>query len=193
MGNLSESMLVEVWWELCTDGSGRLVPLIRFTPQADPPFVCSPAFHVIQAGIQYEVQLFTSSSGSSLCTTLFVPTTVILGQFSSQPPFDDLHAFTLIFDDVADDYVLESGAAVDQVTSLRAMYLERVQWFQLIASSSLAPQVQLVATVAGCFENVPLQYNGSTYVSAGRTCPGINGALVIVESSLGGVASATLR
>ena len=193
MGDLSESMLVEVWRELCTDDSGRLVPLIRFTPQADPPFVCSSAFHVIQASIQYEVRLFTSSSGSSLCTTLFVPTTVILGQSSSQPLFDDLQAFTLIFQDTSDDYVLDIGAAVDQVTIHRAIYFERVQWILLIASSSLAPQVQLFATVSGCFENVPLQYNGSTYVAGGRTCPGINGAPVIVESSLGGIASATLR
>ena len=57
MGDLSESMLVEVWRQFCTDGSGRFVPLVRFTPQADPPFVCSVSFYVIQAGIQYDVRL----------------------------------------------------------------------------------------------------------------------------------------
>lgn len=135
----------------------------------------------------------SSSNTSSLCTTLFVPATVILGQFSSQPPFDDVQAFTLIWDDVFADYVLDIGAAVDQVTIQRAIYFERVPWILLTASSSLAPQVQLFATVAGCFERAPLTFNGSAYVGAGRTCPGINGALVLVESSLGGTASAILR
>jgi hypothetical protein len=193
MGDSDEQMLVELWRESCTDDSGRLVPLIRFTPQADPPFVCFSQFHVIQASIQYEVVLFTSSSGSTLCTTLFAPTTVILGQFSSQPPFDDLQSFTLILNDVMDDYLLEIEHAVDQVTIQWAIYFERVSWILLMANSSLAPQAQLAATVAGCFEKAPLQFNGSTYIAKGRTCPGINGVPVIVESSLGGIASATLQ
>lgn len=112
MGDLREYMQVEVWRQPCTDNSGRIVPLMKITPKAAPPFVCSPAFSVIQAGIQYDVRLQTSSSGSSLCNTLFVPATVILGQFSTDPPFDDQQAFTLIFDDVSSDYVLNIGAAV---------------------------------------------------------------------------------
>jgi hypothetical protein len=112
MGDLDAYMQVEVWRQPCTDSSGRIVPLMKITPKAAPPFVCSVEFSVIQAGIQYDVRLQTSSSGSSLCTTLFVPATVILGQFSTDPPFDDEQAFTLIFDDVHSDYVLNIGAAV---------------------------------------------------------------------------------
>jgi uncharacterized repeat protein (TIGR01451 family) len=67
--------------------------------------------YATQAGIQYDVRLQTSSSGSSLCTTLFVPATVLLGQLSTEPPFDDEQAFTLIFNDVYSDYVLEIGLA----------------------------------------------------------------------------------
>lgn len=47
-----DDVLVQVWREPCTDSSGRMVPLIRFTPQADPPFVCSVEFQVIQDAVQ---------------------------------------------------------------------------------------------------------------------------------------------
>jgi hypothetical protein len=189
-----DDVLVEVWRESCTDGSGRVVPLIRFTPQADPPFVCTVEFQVIQAGVQYDIALLTSSSSTStLCTTLFVPATAILGQFSTQPPFDDVQAFTLIWDDVFEDYTLEIGAAVDQVSIQQAVYFERVSAIVVRADSSLAPQAQLFATVTGCFAGAPLTYTGNAYVAAGRTCPGLQGASVLVESTFGGSASAPLK
>jgi hypothetical protein len=57
MGDLRAYMQVEVWRQPCTDSSGRIVPLMKITPKAAPPFVCSPAFSVIQAGNQYDVRL----------------------------------------------------------------------------------------------------------------------------------------
>jgi hypothetical protein len=54
---------------------------------------------VVQAGIQYRIQLSNSStsSSSSFCGDLFVPTTFLIAQFSFDPQFDDSEAFQLIY------------------------------------------------------------------------------------------------
>src|SRR6266850_1387867 len=89
----------DVWREPCIDNSALIVPLIRATPLSGTPFVCSSSFTVVQAGIQYDIRLSNSStsSSSSFCGDLFVPTTFLIAQFSFDPQFDDSEAFQLIY------------------------------------------------------------------------------------------------
>jgi hypothetical protein len=95
-----EPLRFDVWREPCKDNSGLIVPLIRATPLSSTPFVCSSAFTVIQAGTQYDIQLSNSSTSSfsSFCNDLFVPTTFLIAQSSFDPQFDDTQAFQLIFE-----------------------------------------------------------------------------------------------
>jgi hypothetical protein len=96
-----EQLRFDVWREPCKDNSGLIVPLLRATPLSGTPFVCSPLFTVIQAGIQYNnIRLSNSStsSSSSFCADLFVPTTLLIAQYSFDPQFDDTQAFQLIYD-----------------------------------------------------------------------------------------------
>jgi hypothetical protein len=94
-----EQLRFDVWREPCQDNSGLIVPLLRATPLSGTPFMCSSAFTVIQAGIQYDIRLLNSSSpsSSSFCGDLFVPTTLLIAQSSFDPQFDDTQAFQLIF------------------------------------------------------------------------------------------------
>jgi hypothetical protein len=94
-----EQLRFDVWREPCTDDSGRIVPLLRATPLNSTPFVCSSAFTVIQAGIQYRIRLAESStsSSSSFCGDLFVPATFLIAQSPFDSQFDDTEAFQLIF------------------------------------------------------------------------------------------------
>jgi hypothetical protein len=94
-----EQLRFDVWREPCIDNSGLIVPLIRATPLSGTPFVCSSSFTVIQAGIQYRIRLLNSStsSSSSFCGNLFVPTTFLIAQSSFDPQFDDSEAFQLIY------------------------------------------------------------------------------------------------
>jgi hypothetical protein len=95
-----EQVRFDVWREPCKDNSGLIVPLIRATPLSSTPFVCSSAFTVIQAGTQYDIQLSNSSTSSfsSFCNDLFVPTTFLIAQSSFDPQFDGTQAFQLIFE-----------------------------------------------------------------------------------------------
>lgn len=94
-----EQLRFDVWREPCVDNSGLIVPLLRATPLSGTPFVCSSSFTAIQAGIQYGIRLSSSStsSSSSFCGDLFVPTTFLIAQFSFNPQFDDNEAFRLLY------------------------------------------------------------------------------------------------
>jgi hypothetical protein len=94
-----EQLRFDVWREPCIDNSGLIVPLIRATPLSGTPLVCGLSFTVVQAGIQYRIQLSNSStsSSSSFCGDLFVPTTFLIAQSSFDPQFDDSEAFQLIY------------------------------------------------------------------------------------------------
>ena len=108
-----EQLRFDVWREPCRDNSGLIVPLLRVTPLSGSPFVCSSSFTVIQAGIQYDIRLSSSSTSSSasFCGDLFVPTTFLIAQFSSDPQFDDSEAFQLIFQGDR-NYTLNIPAAI---------------------------------------------------------------------------------
>src|SRR5687768_14632871 len=53
-----------VWRAACVD-SPDLVFLMRVTPTLGQPFICGPSFHIIQAGLQFDVRLLQSSSTST--------------------------------------------------------------------------------------------------------------------------------
>jgi hypothetical protein len=116
----------DVWREPCQDNSGRIVPLLRATPLSEAPFVCSSMFTVIQAGIQYDIQLPNSSSPLSFgfCGDLFVPTTLLITQSSFGPQFEDTQAFQLIFqgDSI---YTLNIAAAPPEPPSSWALSLNQ--------------------------------------------------------------------
>jgi hypothetical protein len=97
--SFGEPLRFDVWREPCKDNSGLIVPLIRATPLSSTPFVCSSSFTVIQAGTQYDIRLSNSSTSSfsSFCGDLFVPTTFLIAQYSFDPQFDDTQAFQLIY------------------------------------------------------------------------------------------------
>jgi hypothetical protein len=107
-----EQLHFDVWREPCKDNPAITVPLLRATPLSASPFVCSSLFTVIQAGIQYDIRLSSSSTSSfdSFCGDLFVPTTFLIAQHSFDPQFDDSEAFQLVFQGDR-DYTLNVDAA----------------------------------------------------------------------------------
>jgi hypothetical protein len=101
-GTLPYPLRFEVWREPCYDTPTRTVPLIRITPlSGGTPFICSVEFAVIQAGLQYDIRLTSSSDpfAPGFCDNMLVPTTLLIAQSSFNPQFDDSQAFQLIYQD----------------------------------------------------------------------------------------------
>ena len=120
-----EQLRFDVWREPCIDNSGLIVPLIRATPLSGTPFVCSSSFMVIQASTQYDIRLSNSStsSSSSFCGDLFVPTSFLIAKYSFNPQFDDSKAFQLVYEsDRTYTLALPAAIAAGPKTPLPADY-----------------------------------------------------------------------
>lgn len=99
-------------WHLACDGT----LVVRVTPVKGVPFICSPAFVVLQGGRQFDsANLVTSKAGSGFCGDLYVPTSFYLSQWSHKPQFDTRTTFTLLFEGVWATYPLSVGAYVPPV------------------------------------------------------------------------------
>lgn len=96
--NLKAAALT-IWRVPCAGGDAQT--LVTFEPRAGDPFVCSARVTLLQEGRQID-SLFLSrhpTSIDSLCSNLFVTTTVWLRPASSATPFDDDAAFTFLYED----------------------------------------------------------------------------------------------
>jgi hypothetical protein len=85
---------------------------------------------------------------------------------------------------------------VDVVALRQAVFLNARGQLLVIATSSEAPEAILSLTVPGCLQDVPLDRLGSRYVgldSVPASCGGLDGKMVTVRSSLGGVAEGVIR
>jgi hypothetical protein len=85
---------------------------------------------------------------------------------------------------------------VDVVAVRQAVFLNARGQLLVIATSSEAPEAILSLTVPGCLQDVPLGRVGRRYVgldAVPANCGGLEGQMVTVRSSLGGVASGVIR
>jgi hypothetical protein len=87
-----------IWREQYAD-SAELVILMRVFPTAGQPFMCGGDFHILQGGLQFNVGLLQSTSSSStFCGDVLIPTTLIVGNFAvGSVLVDKAQAFTLTF------------------------------------------------------------------------------------------------
>jgi hypothetical protein len=87
------------WRETCKNGLGTAL-LMRATPKAGAPFLCSVDFTVIQGGVQHNNIKLESTPGSmSWCSDLRIPTTFVVNEYEfGQRQFKPARAMTIIHD-----------------------------------------------------------------------------------------------
>jgi hypothetical protein len=88
-----------IWWRQSCGTDGSTVMFLRVTPRAGIPFVCGSAFTLVQNGTQHDVKLTQIYNGSSFCGDLHAATTLMMTNWSFDPPFDPVAASDLYFDD----------------------------------------------------------------------------------------------
>jgi hypothetical protein len=92
--NFGEGMHLNVWRQACLDGTGSAV-LMRVSPTASLPFLCSGDFALGQGGLQHNAVLLVTLTSARLCADLFAAATVIVD--GALGAFDREQAFTLAF------------------------------------------------------------------------------------------------
>lgn len=83
----------------------------------------------------------------------------------------------------------------DTVTITKAVFRSRSSVLIVKATSSLAPEAELLLTVAGCVSDAPMKYNPTKrfYKFKTNECGNLDGQTATVTSSLGGSALATIK
>lgn len=95
-----------LWREPCPTDPALTLLYLRVVPTQGVPFICSSGFAAIVGGNQYDIKLIQTTNGSSWCKDTYVGTTLVVAQWSIDPPFDHNAALTLIFDGVDRDYTV---------------------------------------------------------------------------------------
>jgi hypothetical protein len=83
----------------------------------------------------------------------------------------------------------------DVVALKQAVFADGSKTLLVSASSSMGPAAQLFMSVAGCLQDAPLRLAGSRYVAVQSvpTCGVLDGQVITVRSSLGGMAQGVVR
>lgn len=93
-----------LWREPCPTDASLTLLYLRIAPTQGVPFICSSGFAAIVGGNQYDIKLIQITDGASWCKDTYVGTTLVVAQWSFDPPFDHNAALTLIYDGVQQDY-----------------------------------------------------------------------------------------
>jgi hypothetical protein len=81
----------------------------------------------------------------------------------------------------------------DTVSILKAVFAARRSRLSIVATSTAAPAAQLTVTVPGCVSEAPMRFSDGRYRFMTNACSGLDGKTATVQSSFGGMATATIR
>lgn len=109
--------------------------------------------------------------------------------------FPILHPFQRRFGGYRDAFVAKLSEEVipDTVTIRRAVFFTRSSHLFISATSTATPAAELTVTVPGCVTEAPMRFRAGRYRFRTGACIGLDGQTVTVQSSFGGMATATIR
>ena len=97
-GVLAERIRLDLWRQVCVDGSGEVAVLVQATPITPDPLLCSFSFRMIQRGVAIQGRIRTSTAtAASFCDELPFTTTFVLDEQPGEPPFIEEFPFTLLW------------------------------------------------------------------------------------------------